>query len=135
MCETRVGCVGEVAEIIRLTVSQWACPGLAATLPLPMVGGRFEDERGGVVPSMGNARPSMARRFLAMPLAASGLPSSGLLALACVPTCVACAKGVVEGLLGGLPVSEPGVCCDTGLCVGVDAARLTEFLHDWARHV
>ena len=56
-----------------------------------------------VLPSMGNARPSMVRQFLAMLLAAVGLPSSGLLALACgkrVP------KGVVDGLLGGLPVSE-----------------------------
>ena len=50
--------------------------------------------------SMGNACPSMVCQFLAMLLATSGLPSSGLLALAHVP------KGVVEGLLGGLPVSK-----------------------------
>ena len=47
MCEMQVGCVREVAERIHLTVSQWACLGLAATLPLPMVGSCFEDERGG----------------------------------------------------------------------------------------
>jgi len=58
------------------------------------------------------------------------LPSSGLLALACVP------KGVVEGPLGDLPVSEPSVCYDTGLhCMGVDAARLAEFLRNWACRV
>ena len=78
-------------------------------------GGRFEHE-GVVPPSMGNARPSMARQFLAMVLAAAGLPSSGLLALACMKSvpCVPKRWGV-EGPLGGLPVSKPGVCCDTGL--------------------
>ena len=55
-------------------------------------GGRFEYE-GVVPPSMGNARPSMARRFLAMLLAAAGLPSSGLLALACVKRVLCMPKG------------------------------------------
>jgi len=91
-------------------------PRVAATLPLPVMGGRFEDE-GVVLPSMGNARPSMACQFLAMLLAAAGLPSSGLLALACVKRvpCMPEGGGGVEGPLGGLPVNEPGVCCDTGL--------------------
>ena len=65
-----------------------------------------------------------------MLLAASVLPSRGLLASG------AREKGVVVRPLGGLPVSEPGVCCDTGLlCVSVDTASLTEFLRDWARRV
>jgi len=54
-------------------------PCVAATLLLLVMGGRFEDE-GVVPPSMGNAC-----QFLAMLLAAAGLPSSELLALACVP--------------------------------------------------
>ena len=47
VCETRVGCAREVAEKFRATASQWVCLGLAAALPLPVVGGRFEDEGGG----------------------------------------------------------------------------------------
>src|SRR5260221_14098845 len=56
---------------------------------------------------------------------------------ACLGRC-ACQKGWWRGPLGGLPVSEPGVCCNTGHRVGVDvvdAARLTEFLRDWARRM
>jgi len=49
-----------------------------------------------------------------MLLAASVLPSRGLLASD------AREKGVVVRPLGGLRVSEPGVCCDTGHRMGVD---------------
>src|SRR5712691_8034889 len=31
VCETWVGCVGEVADRIRSSTPQWVCPGLAAT--------------------------------------------------------------------------------------------------------
>ena len=83
-----------------------------------------------VVPvSMRNARPSMARQFLAM------LPGHGWIALQWAArlgaheTHAAHAKrdGGGRGPLGGLRVSEPGVCCDTGHHMGVDvvnAARL-----------
>src|SRR5260221_12712335 len=99
VCERRVVCTGEVAERFRGTASQWVCLGLAAMLPLPVTGGRFEDEdEGRVVPlSKGNARPSMARQFLAMLPAAAGLPSSGLLALVRVKHMLRVPKGCVRG--------------------------------------
>jgi hypothetical protein len=105
-------------------------------LPLPVVGGRFEDEVV-VVPSMGERAPEYGAPVPGHAAGCGWIALWWAARLAVRETRAMRAKRcVLEGPLGGLPVSEPGVCCDTGLlCMGVDVARLTELLRDWARRV